>query len=367
MQNNLTTMNHLTARVISTALLAPTLALENFQSHAEETLQISPACGLPNYTKTSLAAEGTDARGFYPTFALGDFNEDGRMDTLVLVGGRAPDRFPYVVKVFLQSIDGTLTKKAEYELPVGNSILDFVTADFNEDGHLDLIADDLGIDLIILFGNGDGTFRDPHYMGLNAPGFPVALDINNDHHMDIIAGTLDGFVGVFLGKGDGAFQPGATLDSLVRAALPERYGQILVGDLNNDGKVDLAVPSPLDSNTEVGTLDVFLGNGDGTFKDPIRNENVAAWRGALADFNGDGILDYAGDRYAPEQVDIWIGQGDGHFTRSRSLNLEGFSPQIMKAADLNSDGIPDLLVAAEGSFDFPAAALSIFLGKGDGT
>src|SRR5262245_23304462 len=191
MQNNLTTMNHLTARVISTALLAPTLALENFQSHAEETLEISPACGLPNYTKTSLAAEGAAARGFYPTFALGDFNEDGRMDTLVLVGGPAPDRFPYVVKVFLQNIDGTLTKKAEYELPVGNSIhsiLDFVTADFNEDGHLDLIANDLGIDLIILFGNGDGTFRDPHYLGLNAPGFPVALDINNDHHIDIIAG-----------------------------------------------------------------------------------------------------------------------------------------------------------------------------------
>src|ERR1051325_5216500 len=103
-------------RAVPATLLATALVLEGLRAHAETALQISPARGLPNYTTASLAT-GTAAKGFYPTFALGDFNEDGRLDTIVLVGGPSSNPFPLGVTVYLQNSDHTLTKKTEYDLP----------------------------------------------------------------------------------------------------------------------------------------------------------------------------------------------------------------------------------------------------------
>ena len=78
----------------------------------------------------------------------------------------------------------------------------------------------------------------------------------------------------------------------------------MIGDLNGDGKPDIAVASVPDINTDTGNLDVFLGNGDGTFHEVIRTPNVAVLWGALGDFNSDGVLDFAGDRRSPKQLEI---------------------------------------------------------------
>jgi hypothetical protein len=140
-------------------------------------------------------------------------------------------------------------------------------------------------------------------------------------------------------------------------------GEILVGDLNGDGKADIAVASVPDLNTYIGNLDVFLGNGDGTFRDVIRTAGVAAVRGALGDFNGDGILDFAGDRASPAQLQIWLGKGDGHFSKGSVYSLNFTVPWEIKVADLNYDGIADVIVAGT---PFPRP-LSILSGKGDGS
>src|SRR5262249_18004413 len=138
-------------------------------------------------------------------------------------------------------------------------------------------------------------------------------------------------------------------------------------DLNGDGKPDVAVASVPDISTDTGNLDVFLGNGDGTFRDVIRTPNVACLWGALGDFNGDGILDFAGDRRSPKHLEIWLGKGDGHFTKSKAYAPSLNVPVGIKVADLNSDGILDVVVSGESSGTVFQAPLSIFLGNGNGT
>ena len=88
---------------------------------------------------------------------------------------------------------------------------------------------------------------------------------------------------------------------------------------------------------------MFLGRGDGTFTDPIRNANVAVWRGAVGDVNADDILNFVGIRYAPEAVEVWLGTGEGNFRRRTSSSLSGYFPGLIALGDLNSDGLLDMV------------------------
>jgi hypothetical protein len=289
-------------------------------ARSSEALKIAPARAFPNYEKIAIAVTTNNGPHIHGIFDIGDINKDGRPD-VVMLGVDAADTNArnFLSTVYLQNPDQSFSRQTEvYVLPAPNGVRDFLLADFNEDGNLDLLLNAYSVDLILLLGKGDGTFQQPMNLGLNALAFPAVADLNGDGHLDIVAATREGAAMVFLGAGDGTFTPGVTLDTVTNP-IGERRGQIMIGDINRDGKLDIAVASVLDfTTTWTGNLDVFIGHGDGTFDNPIRNANVGTWRGALGDFNGDGILDYAGDRSNPEAVEIWLGTGDGHFKKGGS-------------------------------------------------
>ena len=128
------------------------------------------------------------------TIAVGDFNKDGKLD---LVIGLACYNIPVTggcptgaVEVYLGLGDGTLSAPKIYTT-VGNGTVLPVVGDFNGDGKLDVIAAaDGGGNLVVLIGNGDGTFSQPSADQVPLPSGGVqavsAGDLNSDGKLDLV-------------------------------------------------------------------------------------------------------------------------------------------------------------------------------------
>jgi hypothetical protein len=130
---------------------------------------------------------------------------------------------------------------------------------------------------------------------------------------------------------------------------------VALADLNADGKLDLVVVS-LDSNQ---TVSVFLGNGDGTFQPQVRYAVGSFPYGlAVADVNLDGIPDILVTNENDGTVSVLLGNGDGTFQLQATFPTGQFPTGIV-VADFNGDGLPDLATAS--------TPLAVLLGNGDGT
>ncbi len=203
-----------------------------------EFLGVSPV--VLGYGDGAFNAAGDLFTGIFPVgVAVGDFNQDGKLDAAVAGAGTA--KYPGSgVNISLGKGDGTFTLAGGAGIPLGKSLFSIVAADFNGDGMLDLaVTDQGGNTVMILPGNGDGTFGAPiTYPVGNQPEAIVTGDFNNDGNLDLaIANYADGTVTLLLGNGDGTFTPAAGSPFAVGAGPID----IATADFNGDGKLDLAV------------------------------------------------------------------------------------------------------------------------------
>jgi hypothetical protein len=159
-------------------------------------------------------------------------------------------------------------------------------------------------------------------------------------------------VNVLLGNGDGTFQAPQPIGNDPNAAA------VVIGDFNGDGIPDIAT-----ANFD-GNVRVYLGNGDGTFQSARVSTGSNLPRSLVAaDFTGTGVLDLAETSLTGPI--ILLGNGDGTFQAPRSLGVNG---SYLAVADLTGDGIPDLAVANPGNpFLMDLGNVSALLGNGDGT
>ena len=187
-----------------------------------------------------------------------------------------------------------------------------------------------------------------------AASFVAIGDLNRDGKPDLATANYGSdSVSVLLGNGDGTF---AEKTDFEVARAPQ---SVAIVDLNYppDGNPDLVV-----ANQGADSVSVLLGNGDGTFEAKMDfatgSEPCSV---AIADLNGDEKPDLAVANQSADSVSVLLGNGDGTFGAKTDFPT-GAQPHCIAIADLNGDGKPDL--AAANSWD---ATVSVLLGNGDGT
>lgn len=135
-------------------------------------------------------------------------------------------------------------------------------------------------------------------------------------------------------------------------------------DVNHDGKQDVILLQQ-SSATNVSLI-TMIGNGDGTFRAPVKTPVTASGSIAVADLDGDGNVDVVLNGQT-KMLEIYRGNSDGSFTLRSSkkpANILAGSPLVL--TDLNGDGKLDLISATYVQGEF-ATPLVTFRGNGDGT
>ena len=176
------------------------------------------------------------------------------------------------------------------------------------------------------------------------PGNVLIGDMNNDRRLDLIVASAQArSITVIEGKGGGQF--GAALSNTTLADAP---GEMAIGDLNGDGKLDVAVAS----HDSYGVV-VLTGDGKGGLinapNSPVMmklGEHPHTHGLAVAYMNRDSKLDLITCNNADNDISLALGDGRGNFTRAPHSFPVGPSPYPFAAGDVNNDGWPDIVATA---------------------
>jgi len=362
-------------------MLADTVGLTGSVSNRDETVGTSPsslssadfdgdgdvdlavACGLSSEVYVLWNAgdgtfpTGVTATGFGALFATaGDFAGSADIDLIVSDLDENPESDS--VYLFANEGGGTFATPVGFTVPDGPRVAS--TADFDGDGDIDLaMGHALTDNVSILFNQGDGTFGQAVSIG-EVP-FPLGIaagDLDGDGDQDLAVGCLgktdvtgQGGVWLLYNNGDATFTKNG---NLIGDTLAE---DLAIGDFNNDGLPDLAVP-----NLYMANVNILLNDGASGFGSPstyvVSDSPMAI---GLGDFDGDGASDLAVANYDMDDVSILYNRGDGTFEPEWPYGV-GDSPQALAVVDFDGDGDLDLATA-----NAAAGTVSILLNNGDRT
>ena len=292
---------------------------------------------------------------------VGDFNKDGKLDLAVTQANSS------TLSVLVGNGDGNFQAPVAYS--VGNNPVSPLVADLNGDSIPDLITINQSSNTFsVLLGNGDGTFKSAsEFVAGNLPIGAVAADFDGDGHIDLaVPNYQTSAITLPMGRGDGTFQASRAY----KTGLERK--SIATGDLDGDGRPDLVVSNYCGSDASCGSpgsVSVFLGNADGTYRSAatytLGSGPVAV---TLADLNGDKKLDLVAINRQDKTLSVLLGNGDGTFQSQQSYSLAA-NPSALIVGDFNGDGNADVAVTTDCGLNTctQAGSVRILLGRGDGS
>ena len=303
------------------------------------------------------------------SIGVADFNSDNQLD--VVIANQQNNN----IKVFNSYTTATFASEVTFPTSKNSSSINvffistgsqsdpvsLVISDFNNDNQLDIAVANFETSTVaVLLGSKNGRYSSPTFYSTGDDSHPFSIivaDFNNDDQLDLAVANVDTHnVGIFLGYGDGEFSPQITYftgtDSLPAC--------VAAGDFNKDGWLDIAV-----ANNVVDNIGILLGNGKGEFSlqtTCFTGTGSSPSSIAIDDFNADGQLDMAVANFGTNNIDIFLGYGNGTFSPQTTYDTGTDSnPISIVSGDLNNDGILDLVVANIGSNN-----VGVFLGYGSG-
>jgi FG-GAP-like repeat len=277
---------------------------------------------------------------------------------MVYTAGSLASAFAVLV-LTTQGLSAGQFKTAVY-YKAGQRPYQVVATHVTNSGNLDLVlADYLSNQIIVLLGNGDGTFQTPRKFSVPAPFSLAVGDLNGDGNPDLAVveseGNSIGSLHLFLGDGTGSFHVGGSYRLGVEPT------SVAIADFNGDGNLDVAVAN---SNhfKKSGSVMVFTGNGKGKLvKTATYVVAGSPWSIAARDLNGDKFPDLAVTQETAGSVAVLLNDGDGKFQAPVSYSAGGGETLDIVTADLRNDGRQDLVVANL------SRGMVVLLNNGNGT
>lgn len=263
-------------------------------------------------------------------------------------------------------------RNISFESPIssqaGNNVVGrMIGADFNNDGNSDLVTigdfSDAAV-ISIMPGKGDGAFDNAitvlagggDSILYHSPLSGSAADLNKDGLLDlVIVNFRPASIQIYLGLGNFSFQLQSQF--FVRVDESTRPGNATVGDLNNDGLLDIFYITGPTVSRKNGTIDFYFGNGDGSFQTEIsydgNQSNLPTGTVStsnllgIADLNNDGVNDIVLSTRetfpANEKVRIIAGITAGEFNFANESVITVNQGSLNYLIDINQDNIIDLI------------------------
>lgn len=275
-----------------------------------------------------------------------DFNDDGDLDLAVANYNDG------TVSILIN--DGAAVFSEAQSVTVGGHPEGIVVGDFDNDGDADVAVskDDLGANNVSILTNDSGTFNLASSVTTGARPLSMAAgDLDGDGDLDLVTSNYGSrSFSVLKNDGSGTFVWTSSSPIGDTPRVPS------LGDVDADGDLDLVLPI---NSTNI--ICVFKNDGSGAFPQmsSFGTGGVHPTGSTLGDFDRDGDLDVAVSNSSTSTVAILKNSGSGSLVLSTPIAVPA-GPALIANGDFDADGDLDLAVV-----NGQSNAVSILTNDGD--